>query len=170
MLLILRLYYICNSHCSIERPHKVIKGRIVKEKVILKQSKVKLQVATDTQQKKVEPIVDAHVENGVTVYSDEWHAYNNLKYNYDHSIINHSVKEYVNGMVHTNGMEGFWSILKRGYIGIYHYMSKEHLHRYCIEFAYRYNNKELSGVEKFDIALRQVSTARITYNTLISKN
>lgn len=154
----------------IERPHKVIKGRIVKEKVLLKQSKVILNVAADTQQKTVEPIVDAHVENGVTVYSDEWHAYNNLKDNYNHSIVNHSIKEYVNGNAHTNGIEGFWSILKRGYIGIYHYMSKEHLHRYCIEFAYRYNNKELSGVEKFEIALRQVSTARITYNTLTGKN
>jgi hypothetical protein len=49
-------------------------------------------------------------------------------------------------------------------------MSKEHLHRYCVEFAYRYNNKELSGVEKFEIALQQVLTARITYNTLVGKN
>jgi len=153
----------------VERPHKVIKGRTVKEKVILKQSKVILQVATDTQQKTVEPIIEANVEKGINIYSDEWHAYNNLKDNYNHSIVNHSVKEYVNGSAHTNGIEGFWSILKRGYIGIYHYMSKEHLHRYCIEFAYRYNNKELSGIEKFEIALRQVSTARITYNTLTGK-
>ena len=153
----------------VERPHKVIPGRIVKEKVILTDSIVKLQVATDTQQKTVEPIVDANVDNGVTVYSDEWHAYNNLKFNYDHSIVNHSVKEYVNGIIHTNGIEGFWSILKRGYISIYHFMSKEHLHRSCIEFAYRYNNKQLTGREKFVIALRNVSTARITYNTLIGK-
>lgn len=153
----------------VERPHKVIPGRIVKEKVIFSDSIVKLQVATDTKQKTVEPIVDTHVENGVTVYSDEWHAYNNLKFNYDHSIVNHSVKEYVNGIIHTNGIEGFWSILKRGYIGIYHFMSKEHLHRYCVEFAYRYNNKQLTGREKFDIALTNVSTARITYKTLIGK-
>jgi len=119
--------------------------------------------------KSVEPIVDAHVEKGITIYSDEWHAYNNLKDNYNHGIVNHSVKEYVNGIIHTNGIEGFWSILKRGYIGIYHFMSKEHLHRYCIEFAYRYNNKQLTGREKFDIALINVSTARITYNTLIGK-
>ena len=153
----------------VERPHKVIKGRIVKEKVILQQSIVKLQVATDTQQKTVEPIVETHVEQGVTVYSDEWHAYNNLKNNYEHSIVNHSIQEYVNGAVHTNGIEGFWSILKRGYTGIYHFMSKKHLHRYCVEFGYRYNNKTLTGIEKFEIALRNVSTARITYNTLTGK-
>ena len=153
----------------IERPNKVIKGKIVKEKVILQQSIVKLQVATDTQQKTVEPIVETHVEQGVTVYSDEWHAYSNLKNNYEHSIVNHSIQEYVNGAIHTNGIEGFWSILKRGYIGIYHFMSKKHLHRYCVEFSYRYNNKTLTGVEKFEIALRNVSTARITYNKLIGK-
>ena len=89
--------------------------------------------------------------------------------NYNHSIVNHSVKEYVNGMVHTNGIEGFWSILKRGYVGIYHYMSKEHLHRYCVEFSFRYNNKEFTGVEKFNTALQQVSNARLTYKELISK-
>ena len=137
--------------------------------MILTDSIVKLKVATDTQQKTVEPIVDANVGNGVIVYSDEWHAYNNLKFNYDHSIVNHSVKQYVNGIIHTNGIESFWSILKRGYIGVYHYMSKEHLHRYCVEFADTYNNKQMSGVEKFDIALRQVSSARITYDTLTNK-
>jgi transposase-like protein len=153
----------------IEREHKVIKGKIVKEKVITKQSKVVLQVVTDTQQKSVEPVVNNNVEDGTIVYSDEWHAYNNLSNNYEHSIVNHSVKEYVNGMVHTNGIEGFWSILKRGYIGIYHTMSKQHLHRYCVEFSFRYNNKEKTGVEKFNNALLQTSNARITYNTLIGK-
>ena len=158
------------DYVVIERPHKLIEGRIVKEKVILNPSKVVCQVVTDTQQKSVEPVVNTHVEQGATVYSDEWHAYNNLSNNYEHSIVNHSVKEYVNGMVHTNGIECFWSILKRGYIGIYHTMSKQHLHRYCVEFSFRYNNKQCTGVEKFNTALRQVSTARITYNQLIQKD
>lgn len=146
----------------VERPHKLIKGKIVKEKIIIKPSKVICQVVADTTQKTVEPIVNSNVEKGTNVYSDEWHAYNNLSENYKHKIVNHSAKEYVNGIAHTNGIEGFWSILKRGYIGIYHYMSKEHLHRYCIEFAYRYNNKELTGVEKFEEALRNVDSARLT--------
>ena len=153
----------------VERPHKLIEGRIVKEKVILKQSKVVCQVVSDTQQKSVEPVVYANVENGATVYSDEWLAYRNLGINFNHEIVNHSVKEYVNGKVYTNGIEGYWSILKRGYIGIYHTMSKQHLHRYCVEFAFRYNNKEKTGVDKFTTALQRCSDARLTYQRLISK-
>lgn len=153
----------------VERPHKLIAGRIVKEKVIITPSKVICQVVSDTQQKSVEPVVTTHVEKGATVYSDEWKAYNNLGKRYNHSIVNHSVKEYVNGMAHTNGIEGFWSILKRGYIGIYHTMSKQHLHRYCVEFSFRYNNKECKGVEKFESSVQQASSARLTYKKLIGK-
>ena len=111
----------------------------------------------------------ADVEDGTIVYSDKWHPYNNLSNNYDHSVVNHNVKEYVNGMVDTNGIEGFCNILKRGYIGIYLTMNKQHLHKYCVEFWFRYNNKEKTGVKKFENALLQTSNARITYNTLIGK-
>lgn len=98
----------------VERPHKLIRGKIVKEKVIIKSSKVICQVVSDTQQKSVEPVIENNVENGINIYSDEWSAYNNLSDNYKHSIVNHSAKEYVNGIAHTNGIEAFWSILKRG--------------------------------------------------------
>lgn len=74
-----------------------------------------------------------------------------------------------NEKFHTQNIENFWSIFKRGIIGIYHFVSVKHLHRYCNEFGYRYNERELSGIEKFDTALTKVSNARITYNALIGK-
>ena len=151
----------------IEREHKVIKGKTVKEKVILNPSRVICQVVSDTQQKSVVPVIDAHVEQGANVYSDEWTAYNNLSENYNHSIVNHSVKEYVNGMVHTNGIEGFWSILKRGYVGIYHYMSKGHLQSYVDEFVLRFNTRKFDTQNRFNFILSAVSNKRLTYKELI---
>lgn len=153
----------------VERHHKLIAGSIEKEKVIISPSKVICQVVSDTHQKSVEPVVTTYVKKGAVIYTDEWSAYNNLGNRYEHSIVNHSVKEYVKGMTHTNGIEGFWSILKRGYIWIYHTMSKQQLHKYCVEFSFRCNNKERRGLEKFESAIRQVSCTRLKYNTLIGK-
>lgn len=74
-----------------------------------------------------------------------------------------------NEKFHTQNIENFWSIFKRGIIGIYHFVSVKHLERYCQEFGYRYNRRELNGVEKFDAALLKVSTTRISYERLTGK-
>ncbi|MEJ7587681.1 MAG: transposase [Ferruginibacter sp.] len=70
---------------------------------------------------------------------------------------------------HTNNIENFWSIFKRGIIGIYHFVSVKHLEKYCQEFGYRYNRRDLGGAAKFESALLKVDSTRITYNTLIGK-
>lgn len=75
------------------------------------------------------------------VYTDEYVSYRKLK-GYKHRIVNHSGGEYVRGRVHTNTIENFWSLFKRGYYGIYHVMSRKHLQRYVDEFAYRYNRRK----------------------------
>ncbi len=67
---------------------------------------------------------------GSEIYTDEWRAYCGIK-GYTHNAVKHSVGEYVKGQAHTNGIEGFWALLKRGYYGIYHHMSFKHLNRYC---------------------------------------
>src|ERR1700689_1816407 len=87
-------------------------------------------VVPDTKQETTEPIIHTHVGEGANVYTDEWHAYNNLGEKYDHSRVNHGAKEYVNQMAYTNGIENFWSRLKRGIDSIYHWVSKEHLQSY----------------------------------------
>ena len=92
--------------------------------------------------------VAAHTKTGAKVYTDEAAAYNALNSRYDHETVNHSVSEYVRGMAHTNGMESFWAILKRGYQGVYHHMSAKHLHRYVNEFSGRHNMRDRDTIEQ----------------------
>ena len=73
---------------------------------------------------------------GVKVYTDDWGAYHSLP---NHEVVKHGAGEYVKGMAHTNGLESFWALLKRGYVGTYHKMSVKHLHRYVNEFQGRHN-------------------------------
>lgn len=89
---------------------------------------------------------------GTKVYSDEHSGYDWVK---NHEVVRHSVKEYVNGMVHTNGIESFWALLKRGYVGTYHKMSKKHLGRYVNEFSGRFNQRPLDTVEQMARGLKK---------------
>ena len=101
------------------------------------------------------------------MFTDEWLGYNKLKKIYDHSFVKHNSGQYVNGRVHTNTIEGFWSILKRGIVGIYHFTSKKHLQMYVDEFVFRYNTREVSESERFNYLLGNCNY-RLTYNQLIS--
>lgn len=85
-----------------------------------------------------------------------------------HIIINHANDEYVNGIYHTNTVEGFFSMLKRGIYGIYHHVSPKHLHRYCEEFSYRYNSRKIKDNSRFVLTLQQ-SKGRLKYYELIGK-
>jgi len=123
-------------------------------------------VVEDTKQKTVMPIIAANVAAGCNVCTDEWHAYNQLYKTHNHSRVNHGAKEYVNGMAHTNGMENFWSHLKRGIDGIYHWVSVKHLQTYVTEFSLRMNSRKLTTAGRFDLILENV-TGRLTYKELI---
>ncbi|MFH4247271.1 IS1595 family transposase, partial [Acinetobacter baumannii] len=79
------------------------------------------------------------VEKGAILMTDEFLSYRGLGINYAHKTVEHGAGIYVRGNVHTNTIEGYWSLLKRGIYGIYHQVSKKHLHRYCTEFGFRYN-------------------------------
>lgn len=115
----------------------------------------------------IKPIVHQYVSKDAVIYTDGFGAYKGLdKHFAGHGIVSHDKGEYVNGSVHTNSIEGFWSTLKRGIIGVYHQTSDKHLQRYCDEYAYRYNTRSQSGVEKFAKAVQSVIKARITYNNL----
>lgn len=101
-----------------------------------------------------------------TIYSDEWLGYNALKRIYDHQFIKHGKGQYVNGRVHTNTIEGFWSILKRGIVGIYHFTSVKHLQKYVDEFVFRYNTRHGNEQERFNLLLENLEN-RLTYKELI---
>ena len=101
---------------------------------------------------------------GATIYTDEHSSYDGLPH---HEVVNHSAKEYVNGHAHTNGIESFWALLKRGYIGTYHQMSVKHLDRYVNEFAGRHNARPLDTEAQMEHLTRGLVGKRLTYQELI---
>ena len=153
-----------------ERPHKVIEGAIVKEKNITKASTIKALVTTDRQKETIIPIIYENVKLDSVVMTDEYIAYANLDKHFEHYTVNHSAKEFVNGMAHTNGIENFWSHLKRGIDGIYHSISKEHLQSYVDEFVLRFNTRKFSTQGRFDFVLSAITDTRLTYETLIKND
>lgn len=100
------------------------------------------------------------------ICTDEWWGYSSIKQFFSHEIVNHKCKEYVRNNVYTNTIEGFWSLLKRGVIGIYHFTSKQHLQRYVDEFVFRYNTRKHTECKRFNLLL-QNAEHRLTYKQLI---
>lgn len=119
----------------------------------------------NTKQETILAVVNENVQEGVMVNTDEFGGYNVLESTYERRIVKHSVGEYVDGTVHTNNIENFWSHLKRGITGVYHHVSDKHLHRYVNEFAFRYNNRDLTDGSRFDVCIANAQK-RKTYANL----
>lgn len=122
--------------------------------------------------KKSAPQVEArkHVEAGAALYTDALLSYEGLASDYDHQGVDHAV-EYVNGQIHANGLESFWSLLKRGISGRYISVEPFHLFRYLDEQTFRYNHREgFRDGDRFDAAVRQVVGKRLTLDQLTGKN
>ncbi len=99
-----------------------------------------------------------------TIFTDEASVYSGLGREFAHHFsFNHGIKEYVRGPVTTNACENYFSILKRGFIGVYQHVSPKHLKRYICEFDFRFNTRELSDWERSGVALRGISGKRLTY-------
>ncbi len=109
------------------------------------------------------------VEAGETIYTDDHRAYKSLRHVYQHHTVKHSVSEYVNGQAHTNGIESFWAMLKRGYNGVYHKMSVEHLGRYVNEFTGRHNVRKLDTIKQLESAVQGMEGKRLRYVDLIAR-
>ncbi|MBI4944999.1 MAG: IS1595 family transposase [Bacteroidetes bacterium] len=124
------------------------------------------QIVANVDGNNLKPIINEKVKEGSIVMSDGFGAYTGLNANYQHEVINHAQGEYYRNGFHTNTLEGYWSQLKRGIYGIYHSTSRKHLHRYCDEFAFRYNNRHVSDTERFINVLTKVADARLTWNQL----
>ena len=103
---------------------------------------VKAQKAKDRSGKTLNKFVNNNVKEGSTVSTDEWRGYNGLAKKFERLIVNHGIGQYVLGNAHTNTLEGFWSLLKRGIVGQYHNVSAKHLNQYINEFCFRYNNRK----------------------------
>ena len=114
-----------------------------------------------------------HVKYGSRVFTDEWRGYNGLHYRFVHDFVNH-MQEYVRGSVHTQGIENFWSLLKRSLKGTYVAVEPYHLQRYVDEQAFRFNNRAtkdnpLNDADRFALALSQVANKRLTFAELTGK-
>ena len=115
--------------------------------------------------KALQPKIKARVKAGSTLYSDELASYNELDKLYAHKVINHAV-QYVDGKIHVNGMENFWSLLKRALGGTYVSVEPFHLFRYLDEQAYRFNERHGDDWDRFMRAIRHATGRRVTYQKL----
>lgn len=123
--------------------------------------------ANGTTVNEIHEFIESNVNPDSTLYTDEHSGYQGLK-NYKHEIVNHSSREYVRGKAHTNTIESFWSLLKRGHYGIFHYISDKHLDRYLAEFEARWNMNQLDGNQRLNAMLESISGLRLDYKGLIA--
>lgn len=137
--------------------------------ILQNDGKVHAEMVPATTNANLFPIMFNRVEKGSTIVTDGYHIYKRLAGNYKHVVVDHNKDEYVSPEgFHTNSIEGYWSLLKRGIIGIYHQVSPKHLSRYCDEFSFRYNSREVTDVQRF-IGVLKASEGRLTYNNLVYK-
>jgi transposase-like protein len=132
--------------------------------------KVRTAVVPNRRKGVLQAEVRKHVEAGSALYTDALLSYHGLAGEYAHQVIDHAVA-YVDGQIHTNGLENFWSLLKRGIAGTYVSVEPFHLFRYLDEQSFRYNNrKDLDDGQRFELAMNQVMGKRLTYAELTGKD
>ncbi|HEY1834908.1 MAG TPA: IS1595 family transposase [Solirubrobacteraceae bacterium] len=130
--------------------------------------RVQARVIPDAKGSTLKPIVAERVKDGSTIYTDQWNGYTGQGGRFTHETVNHA-ETYVNGRVHTNGIENFWALLKRGLNGTYVSVEPEHLGRYIDERVFTYNLRDRDDYGRFSAVLSAVSGRRLTYTELIGK-
>jgi len=160
-----------NKHSN--KKTKNAQGRSLKAKtpvlgIIERDGKVFALPVKNTSSETLKPIIESAVEKGAVVYTDEWGSYRSLDKLYERYVIKHSAGEYVNGHIHTNHIENFWSHFKRTIMGTYFHMSDWHLDAYVDESTFRYNQRNLSEGSRFDVTLAN-SNKTLSWNELVQK-
>lgn len=130
-------------------------------------NRVKAEVVEHADARTLLRFVHEGTERDTTVYTDGSRAY--LGLNREHGVVEHSVGEYVDGLAHKNGIESFWSMLKRGYVGTYHQMSAKHLHRYVREFEGRHNQREMHTEDQMAALVAGAEGKRLPYAELVGE-
>ena len=158
-----------NMHAS--KRQRRITGRGTVDKTVVmgvlqRGGEVRTAVVDDRKKKTLQKEIREHVKAGAALYTDELLSYEGLAQDYAHAVINHAVS-YVEGRIHTNSLENFWSLLKRGIGGTYVSVEPFHLFRYLDEQSFRYNNrKDLDDAGRFAKAISHIVGKRITFTTL----
>jgi len=136
--------------------------------ILERKGETRAKVVADTRTRTLDSEVRKHVQPGSSVYTDSLASYRGLADAYEHGIIDHA-QAYVNGDIHTNGLENFWSLFKRGLKGTYVHADPAHLFRYLDERLFTYNLRNLTDAERFTEVLGAVTDRRLTYEELIGQ-
>ena len=161
-----------NMHLS--KKARRITGTGTKDKtavmgILERGGKVRTTVVPNRRKSALQAEVKKHVEAGSALYTDALLSYEGLAGDYAHQVVDHAV-EYVNGRIHTNGLENFWSLLKRGINGTYVSVEPFHLFRYLDEQSFRYNNRQnVSDKGRLGLVLSQIAGKRLTYAEVTGK-
>src|SRR5260221_13726698 len=155
-----------------ERARKITgrgpEGKAIVAAVLERGGKVRAKVVENRRKPELHALVRDNVEAGSNLYSDALKSYEGLD-EFQHQVIEQA-EAYVNGQIHTNGMENFWALLKRGLKGTYVSVEPYHLFRYVDEQAFRYNNrKDMNDADRFNAVMSQIVGKRLTYKSLIGK-
>ena len=156
-----------NKHAA-ERKHQG-RGTVGKQAVagaMERTGNVRTARIPDASRHTLQTFLRANVAPDAVLYTDGHPAYAQMGYR--HYAVEHSVGEYVRGQAHTNSMESFWSLLKRGYIGVFHHFTWKHLDRYLAEFEARWNFGDMDHASRVDSVLEATSGLRLTYQRLIA--
>lgn len=155
------------------RRKRVIRGRGTSGKdavfgMLERDGKVRTKVVQDTGSESLQRELTKNVQAGATIYTDAFPSYEGLDPLFVHEVIDHAVA-YVNGHIHTNGIENFWSLLKRCLRGTYIHVDTEHLFRYLDEQTFRFDHRKETDAERFVRAVSNIVDKNITYNKLTHK-
>ncbi len=162
-----------NMHVS-ERKRRITgtggKDKTAVMGILERGGKIRTKVVPSRKRGVLQSEVRSHVAAGAALYSDALASYDGLAVDYAHQVVDHAEK-YVDGRVHTNGLENFWSLLKRGLSGTYVSVEPFHLFRYLDEQMFRYNNRKgLNDRQRFALAMSQINGKRLTYAQLTGKD
>jgi len=155
------------ENAPVKSPALAIKDKTAVMGILERGGRVRTSVVPNVKKKALQAEVRKHVEAGSALYTDALQSYNGLN-EFEHQVIDHAVA-YVDGKIHTNGLENFWSLLKRGINGTYVSVEPFHLFRYLDEQAYRYNNRKMTDSERFDMAVKGIVGKRVTFDQLTGK-
>jgi transposase-like protein len=161
-----------NMHTNVKA--RRITGTGTKDKVAVmgileRGGRVRTKVVANRKKHALQTEVRKHVEAGAALYTDALLSYEGLAGTYAHQVVDHAL-EYVNGRAHTNGLENYWSLLKRGISGTYVSVEPFHLFRYLDEQAYRFNQRQnMNDFDRFKLACSQIVGKRLTWDSLTGK-
>lgn len=143
-------------------------GKTIVMGILERKGEVRTQVIPDTSKDTLLPIIAQNVEQGASVNTDANPSYEELRAAYVHGVVDHAV-EYVNGTIHTNGIENYWSLFKRCIKGTYIHIDPEHIDRYLDEESFRFNRRTTTDKERFDKTTSGIVGKRLTYKQLTRK-